>query len=105
MGHAGPKTDQCVDSDWPQKHGHEDSEREPSLVPSHSGRGGIGQPLQSAHCGQSGLEGVERIAGLGGILLYLAGDLVKECLEFPRAWWQTIGFVALTRDGPSRNLK
>ena len=102
MGHAGPKTDQRTDSDWPQDCGDEDAERQPSLVPRHSGSG-IGQPLQSAQRGQPGLEGIERIAGLGGILLNLADDLVKECFEFPRTWRQAIGFVALRGFGGGDN--
>src|SRR5208337_4718840 len=64
---------------------------------------GIGQPLQSAQRGQPGLEGVKRIAGLGGILLNLADDLVKECFEFPRTWRQAIGFVALRGFGGGHN--
>ena len=74
--------------------GDEDAERQPSLVPRHSGSG-IGQPFQSAQRGQPGPEGIERIAGLSGILLNLADGLVKECFEFPRTWRQAVGFVAL----------
>ncbi len=102
MGHADPKTNQRTDSDWPQDCGDEDAERQPSLVPRHCGRG-IGQPLQSAQRGQPGLEGIERIAGLSGILLNLADDLVKECFEFVRPWRQAIGFVALCGFGGGDN--
>ena len=82
MGHAGPQTNQRTDSDWPQDCGDEDAERQPSLVPRHTGSR-IGQPLQSAQRRQPGLESFERIAGLGGIFLNLAGDLVKECRRRP----------------------
>jgi len=54
-------------------------------------RGSV-HPLQSAQRGQPGLEGVERIAGLGGIFLNLAGDLVEKCFEFPHAAWHRGSF-------------
>jgi len=102
MGHAGPKTNQHSNSDWPQKHGDEDSDRKPSLIPRYGGSR-IGESFQSAQRGQPSLESVKRIARFSGILLHLAGDLVKECLEFPRTWWQAIGFVALRGFGGSHN--
>ena len=77
MGHAGPQTNQRTDSNRGQNRGDEDSERQPSLIPRHSGHG-ISQPLQRAKRRQAGLESVERFAGLIGIFLKFAGDLAKE---------------------------
>ena len=38
MGHAGPQTNQRTDSNRGQNRGDEDSERQPSLIPRHSGQ-------------------------------------------------------------------